>query len=593
MTERRAFTLVELLVVIGIIVVLIALLLPAVGAVRSNARSTQCKNNLAEIQSAYQKANGRRPEPLRSPEWADAVLPYLENESDILTCPEDTDATSSASYGMNHRIHRLQGGDGAKITLLDYSKSEVIAVVPSLDQQDDWPNTVMPRHRGSINVAHFDGTVEDRDPDSVDPRVCRYFLDYWRPMRDTTMMLADCTVPQDLDPPTTSGGADGSSDGSTTGTASDGGTDDDPEEEGQCVWFADHQYAGHGPYTEYGTYTEVGPAFRNGYTVVPYFGVDYRAWNGHENGQCDGCNVATWKFENLEPGDYIVMASSPSISNAHFTIWDGGNDITGQQNGGTSPLVASFASSNSDHDQWSSVSGQEVGFEQLGDGAYTISGTTLKVEFKNTPNQTVRLDAVRIQKADCDDTGPGAAVAGDWGDDPDACAVADNGCASYTATLDNSDNGVTLWPAGDWSSQAGGYNGGYRRFDASTQASSGFNYADFAFDGIVPGEYEVFITWPAGTNHLAKMLVQVHYCESDDWEGFEHQLGTTQEVDQKSEPQADLTLGGRPFQKVTGGPFVMPGSRIIVRLNGYHTYGGSASSRRPVADAVHIVRVCP
>ena len=89
------------------------------------------------------------------------------------------------------------------------------------------------------------------------------------------------------------------------------------------------------------------------------------------------------------------------------------------------------------------------------------------------------------------------------------------------------------------------------------------------------------------------MIVQVHYCMSDGWDGFEHQLGSSLQVNQRNDPAADLTIGGRPFQKVTTGPFVMPGSKIIVRFNGYHTYGGATSSNRPVADAVHLVRVCP
>lgn len=112
-TNRKAFTLVELLVVIGIIAVLIAILLPALKKARDAAMNTQCINTLRNIGLAvlqYTLDNdGLLPPPSTTtsslgPFWFEYIDPYLALHGDRtkLHCPmESLHHPSMVDYGVN------------------------------------------------------------------------------------------------------------------------------------------------------------------------------------------------------------------------------------------------------------------------------------------------------------------------------------------------------------------------------------------------------------------------------------------------------------------------------------------------------------
>lgn len=95
---RNGFSLVELLVVTGIIALLLAILLPVLSRVRRMAFSTECLAHLQQLDASYQmylNANHNHSLPLQQTitqlTWWELLQPYNGNIQDTLLCPEATD----------------------------------------------------------------------------------------------------------------------------------------------------------------------------------------------------------------------------------------------------------------------------------------------------------------------------------------------------------------------------------------------------------------------------------------------------------------------------------------------------------------------
>lgn len=100
--SRRGFSLIELIVVIGIVAMLIGLMLPAVQRVRMAAARAHCKSNQHNLGVAFHHYidvnRGRFPDAARIPSipltpnqqsLGTLLGPYLEQNSNVLKCPLD------------------------------------------------------------------------------------------------------------------------------------------------------------------------------------------------------------------------------------------------------------------------------------------------------------------------------------------------------------------------------------------------------------------------------------------------------------------------------------------------------------------------
>ncbi|MBE9130073.1 type II secretion system protein [Coleofasciculus sp. LEGE 07081] len=223
---RRAFTLVEVLVVAAIIVILLAIVLSSLFGAKSKATQVSCLSNQKQLFLAHELYLGdsdqhfpvlfQQPvgldEPLSTwPSWRTSLDPYIKAE---LLCPNQAAPLGIApnfrwGYSINYFTHTHQFDESIlshtvtplslsqvsvpsqtvlfsecnphmTVSLNTHSSNFTIFFYPAKDLIDQFrsipPATT--RHQGRGNYTLMDGSVKSLHPDQLDNKNSHYYFNF-------------------------------------------------------------------------------------------------------------------------------------------------------------------------------------------------------------------------------------------------------------------------------------------------------------------------------------------------------------------------------------------------------------------------------